>query len=123
MKTNSKSLSEQAVQRLEETGYLKKVRAEMKAEVMKCLIEMEKNDELPSHLKIKKFTPPDDDNLDALAYIAEFMKFHGLEHSLTCLQAEVNGKIPEIKGGGSHSELASAILQKDRKNINPLLDD
>jgi len=121
---SSKGLSEQALQRLEETGYLKSLRAEMKAEVMNTLVKMEENDELPSHLRIKRYTPPSDEYVNCLAYIAEFMKFHGLKHSLECLKAEVNGEIPVIRGNDSQSELASCIAQYNSsgKGPNPILE-
>lgn len=118
-----KGISERAVDRLEEKGYLMSIRAEMKAEVMKCLVEMEEQGEIPPHLRIKRFTPGDDDDYQALAYIAEFMRFHGLENSLTCLKAEVNGEIPTIRNGEKQSELAAAIQAKAQESDdsdNPL---
>ena len=118
MSRAKKGISERAVERLEEKGYLMTIRAEMKAEVMKCLVEMEEQGEIPRHLRIKRFTPPDDENKQALAYIAEFLRFHGLECSLTCLQAEVNGDIPNLRGGGGQrSELAQAILDAGETNL------
>ena len=117
MSRAKKGISERAVERLEEKGYLMSIRAEMKAEVMKCLVEMEEQGEIPRHLRIKRFTPPDDENKQALAYIAEFLRFHGLECSLTCLQAEVNGDIPNLRGGGQKSELAQAILDAGETNL------
>lgn len=120
MSRTKKGISERAVERLEEKGYLMSIRAEMKAEVMKCLVEMEEQGEIPRHLRIKRYTPSDDENKQALAYIAEFMRFHGLENSLTCLQAEVNGDIPNLRGGGNMSELAQAV--KDAGDGNQLFE-
>lgn len=120
----SKGLSERAIERLEESGYLMNVRSKMKAEVMKCLNEMEEQGELPPHLRVKRYAPPDQENLNALAFIADFMRFHGLENSLTCLKSEVKGEIPNIKNNGKMSELAAAIVsyESDGNGPNPLLD-
>lgn len=107
-KRNS-SVSELAVQRLEESGYMNSIRAEMKAEVMKCLVEMEEEGEIPQTLRVKRFTPQDDGDYQSLGLVAEFLRFHHLEHTLECLKAETNGDIPVIRGGGSTSELAAAI--------------
>ena len=118
-----KGISERAVERLEEKGYLMSIRAEMKAEVMKCLVEMEEQGEIPPHLRIKRYTPNDDADYQALAFIAEFLRFHGLENSLTCLKAEVNGDIPVIKSGDKQSEIASQISTKGQdsdESDNPL---
>ncbi|EAX90668.1 hypothetical protein TVAG_495050 [Trichomonas vaginalis G3] len=122
---STKGISDQAVDRLEESGYLMNVRSEMKAEIMKCLVEMENQGELPPHLRIKRFTPTTDEDANALAYIAEFMKFHGLEHSLECLKAETNGEILQIRSGSNMSELATAIASHDASGNgpNPLLAD
>ena len=122
---SQKGISEQAVDRLEESGYLMNVRSEMKAEVMKCLVQMEEQGELPPHLRVKRFTPTSDEDANALAYIAEFMKFHGLEHSLECLKAETNGEIMTLRNAGSQSELAQAIANHDAhgNGPNPLLSD
>ncbi|OHT13565.1 hypothetical protein TRFO_03318 [Tritrichomonas foetus] len=118
-----KGISERAVERLEEKGYLMSIRAEMKAEVMKCLVEMEEQGEIPPHLRIKRYTPTDDGDYQALAFIAEFLRFHGLENSLTCLKAEVNGDIPPMRNGDRQSELAAAIAAKGQESDesdNPL---
>lgn len=122
---SAKGISEQAVDRLEETGYLMNVRSEMKAEVMKCLVQMEDQGELPPHLRVKRFAPTTEEDANALAYIAEFMKFHGLDHSLECLKAETKGEIMNLKSGGSQSELAQAIATHDAhgNGPNPLLSD
>ena len=120
MSRAKKGISERAVERLEEKGYLMSIRAEMKAEVMKCLVEMEEQGEIPRHLRIKRYTPSDDENRQALAYIADFMRFHGLENSLTCLEAEVNGDIPALRGDGKMSELARAV--KEAGDGNPLFE-
>lgn len=118
-----KGISERAVERLEEKGYLMNIRAEMKAEVMKCLVEMEEQGEIPPHLRIKRYTPNEEEDYQALAYIAEFMRFHGLENSLICLKAEVNADIPTIRAGHKQSELAAAIqakTQESDESDNPL---
>ena len=111
-------ISEQAVQRLEDTGYLMNVRAEMKDEVMKCLVEMQEQNEIPSHLRIKQYTPQDDENAQALAYVAEFLRFHNLEHTLNCLKAEVNGDIMGIRSNGQQSQLATAIMMKESQGAD-----
>jgi hypothetical protein len=83
---------------LEENGYLTSVRAEMKAEVMKCLVEMEEAGEIPPHLRIKRYTPPDEVNAQALGYVLEFLRFHGMTSTVECLVPAVNAEIeaPEI---------------------------
>ena len=116
MNKKKKGISERAIDRLEENGYLMSIRAEMKAEVMKCLVEMEDQDEIPPNLRIKRYTPTSDESMTALAYVEEFMKFHGLENSLTCLKAEVNAEIPTIRSGKSQSKLAEAIMNRGNEN-------
>ena len=118
MSRKGKGISEQAVERLEEKGYLMNVRAEMKDEVMKCLVEMQDRGEIPPHLRINQYTPPDDENAQALAFVAEFLRYHGLEHSLNCLKAEVNGEIMGLRGSGYQSQLATAIAQKEHNDID-----
>ena len=123
MKKGAKPLSEQAVEYLEKQGYLMQIRAEMKDEVMKCLLELEEKNEIPTHLKIKRYTPESDEDVQALSYIADFLRFHNLEHSLNCLKAEVNGDIPTIRSDINQSNLASAIqMYNERKedSDNPL---
>ena len=48
------------------------------------------------------------------------MRFHGLENSLTCLEAEVNGDIPALRGDGKMSEVARAV--KEAGDGNPLFE-
>ena len=103
------TLNEQASQRLEETGYLRKIRAQMKAEVMKTLVDIEEDGQMPSTLKVKRYEP-DDDNANALAYVGEFFRFHGLNAAFECLCAEVNGPIMKTREeSDEHSELAVLI--------------
>jgi hypothetical protein len=89
------------------------VRAEMKAEVMKCLVDMEEAGEIPPQLRIKRYTPPDEHNMQAIGYILEFLHFHQLTHTAECLKREVNAEVdaptnpePEL------SLIAQAIRQK-----------
>jgi hypothetical protein len=113
MARQKKGISERAVERLEEKGYLMTIRAEMKAEVMKVLVEMEEEGAIPAHLRIKRYTPGSADDKEALALVTEYLRFHGLNNSLTCLQHEVNDVIPTRHGSGGHqSELAVAIQKK-----------
>ena len=118
MSRTKKGISERAVERLEEKGYLMSIRAEMKAEVMKCLVEMEEQGEIPRHLRIKRYTPPDEENKLAIAYIAEFMRHHSLTSSLQCLQAEVNGDIAQIEAaqGGKMSRLGEILMSTSEGN-------
>jgi hypothetical protein len=57
-----KGISKRPVERLDEKDYLMSVRAEMKVEVMKCLVEMEQAGEIPTNLSIKRYSPPDPEN-------------------------------------------------------------
>jgi hypothetical protein len=107
-----RGISERAVERLEKKGYLMSVRAEMKAEVMKCLVEMEEAGEIPTNLRIKRYSPPDAENQQALAYVAEFLRCHGLTHSYECLFHEVNAEIVIPPNGSNTSLLAQAIQRK-----------
>jgi hypothetical protein len=115
-----KGISERAVERLEEKGYLMSVRAEMKAEVMKCLVEMEEAGEIPTNLRIKRYTPPDGENQQALAYVAEFLRCHGLTHSYECLIREVNGQI-DVPPNGSEMSLLAQAIQKKTQDENEAL--
>jgi hypothetical protein len=110
------SLNEQAAARLEETGFIRKIRAQMKAEVMRTLTDMEEEGELPKNLKLKRYEP-DDPNANALSYVAQFLRFHGLTATYDCLVSEVDGPIITLRGSESeHSELALVIeLYKQKK--------
>ena len=103
------TLNEQAASRLEETGYLRGIRAQMKAEVMKSLVDIEEDGELPPTLIVKRYEP-DDPNVNALSYVGEFLRFHGLNATFECLCAEVNGPIMKTRNvTEEHSELAALI--------------
>lgn len=103
------TLNEQAAAHLEETGFIRKIRAQMKAEVMKTLVDMEEEGELPKNLKLKRYEP-DDPNANALAYVAQFLRFHGLTAAYDCLISEVNGPVMILRSSEiEHSELALAI--------------
>ena len=116
MRQSKKGISERAVERLEEKGYLMNIRAEMKAEVMKCLVEMEEEGEIPTHLRIKRYKTKNNESIQALSYVEEFMRFHGLENSLTCLKAEVNANIPTLKSNKNQSKLAEAIMVRENNS-------
>jgi hypothetical protein len=51
-----KGFRKHAVERLEEKGYSMSVRAETKAEVMKCLVDMEEAGEILRNLRIKRYS-------------------------------------------------------------------
>jgi hypothetical protein len=103
-------ISERAVDFLEANGYLNSVRAEMKAEVMKSLVELEEEGQIPPSLRISRYTPPDDLNKQAIAFVLEFLKFHKLNNSVESLVREVNwDKIDEITNEGAVSLLAQKI--------------
>jgi hypothetical protein len=109
------SISEKAVERLEDKGYLKNVRAELRAEVMKCLSDMERNHEMPDDIRIKRYSPPTEEAKQVLAYISEFLRFHGLKNTHTCFEreVEVDGRIdliPLKKGRTTLSERVSQVL-------------
>jgi hypothetical protein len=115
-----KGISERAVDWLEEKKYLDIVRAEMKAEVMKCLVEMEEAGEIPPHLRIKRYSPPDDANRQALGYVLEFMRFHQMNNAIQCLIREVNGEIdPAPSSDPELSLIAQAIRQKTPAEDEP----
>jgi hypothetical protein len=111
--TARKGISERAVDWLEKIGYLQNVRAEMKAEVMKALVELEEAGEIPPSLRIKRYTPSDDINKQALAYVLEFLNFHGLGKSIACLQNEVNAPIESLDSGDGSSLIAQKIQDLD----------
>jgi hypothetical protein len=119
MAHGKKEISEKAVERLEEKGYLMSIRAEMKAEVMKCLVEMEEAGEIPPHLRIKRFSPPDDLNKEMLGYVLQFLRFHQMTNAVECLVREVNGRItvPQSSDGNS-----SLVAQAVRQNWPGLVD-
>jgi hypothetical protein len=109
-----KTMSERAVDRLEEKGYLKNVRAEMRAEVMKCLVDMEEQGEIPSDLRIKRYTPESEELKQILRYIHEFLILHSMKHTLVCLEREVNWPIEAlpIRRGNVKSIIAEAIAKR-----------
>jgi hypothetical protein len=119
MSRAKKGISERAVERLEEKGYLMSVRAEMKAEVMKCLVEMEEAGEIPPHLRIKRYTPPDEPNQQALGYVLEFLRFHGLTNTAECLIREVNAEIEPL----GNAEPALSLVAQSIREKAPEVDD
>ncbi|EAY17347.1 hypothetical protein TVAG_319420 [Trichomonas vaginalis G3] len=103
------TINTQAAERLEKTRFLRKIKAEMKANVIETLVSMEENNELPKDLKVKRYTP-NDETADALSYIGEFCAFHNLTNTLKCLRAETNGDIMVLRTAGNEkSKLARAI--------------
>jgi hypothetical protein len=109
--TKGKTMSERAVDRLEEKGYLKNVRAEMRAEVMKCLVDMEDQGEIPSELRIKRYTPENDEVKKIQAYIHEFLRSHAMKHTLTCFEHEVNGAPAILPLNPGRTIIARAIAE------------
>jgi hypothetical protein len=114
MTSAKKTMSERAVDRLEEKGYLKNVRAEMRAEVIKCLVDMEEQGEIPPDLRIKRYTPESDELKQILRYIREFLAAHAMKHTLVCLEREVNWPIEAIPLRRGRTTIADAIAKKQR---------
>jgi hypothetical protein len=102
-------ISERAIDFLEGNGYLNSVRAEMKAEVIKSLVELEEAGQIPPSLRINRYTPSDDLNKQAIAYVLEFLKFHKLPNSIECLSREVNDDIEALPSSGTASLAAQKI--------------
>jgi hypothetical protein len=119
MSQTKKTMSERAVERLEEKGYLKTVRAEMRAEVMKCLVEMEELGDIPSDLRIKRYTPETKEDKEILTFISEFLRLHGLKNTHICFENEINpgsvaGKIDALPVSKGHSLIAAKIAESDQ---------
>jgi hypothetical protein len=72
------NLSDRALERLEEKGFLKHIRAEMKAEVLQCLVDMEEAEEIPSKYRIRRFSPTEPEDQAAIKVIYQFLVHHGL---------------------------------------------
>jgi hypothetical protein len=111
-----KGISERAIEFLEDNGYLSSVRAQMKAEVIKALVELEEAGEIPPSLRINRYTPPDDLNKEAIAYVLEFLNHHKLTNSAICLVNEVNlvakgQETPQIEKKENEGEF-SLLAQK-----------
>jgi hypothetical protein len=102
-------MSERAVERLEEKGYLKSIRAEMRAEVLKCLVDMEEEGLIPADLRIKRFSPIDPEDTEALAYVLQFLAHHGMTHTRNCLLNEVNAEIASRPVNNERSDIARLI--------------
>jgi hypothetical protein len=103
-------ISERAIDFLESNGYLNSVRAQMKAEVMKSLVELEEAGEIPSDLRINRYTPSDELNQQAISYVLEFLKFHNLNNSVESLIREVNWEpIAVVDHNGDHSLIAQKL--------------
>jgi hypothetical protein len=103
-------ISERAIDFLEGNGYLNSVRAQMKAEVMKSLVQLEEAGEIPPDLRINRYTPSDDLNKQAISYVLEFLKFHELSNSVESLIREVNWEpISEVENNGDHSLVAQKL--------------
>jgi hypothetical protein len=105
-------MSERAVERLEEKGYLKSIRAEMRSEVLKCLVDMEEEGLIPADLRIKRFSPIEMEDKEALAYVLQFLAHHGLTHTRNCLINEVNADIPPRAVNESQSDIARLIATR-----------
>jgi hypothetical protein len=112
MARGKKGMSERAVERLEEKGYLKSIRAEMRAEVLKCLVDMEEEGLIPADLRIKRFSPVEAEDTEALAYVLQFLAHHGMVHTKNCLLNEVNGDIPFRPVTDKQSDIAHLILSR-----------
>jgi DNA-binding Lrp family transcriptional regulator len=116
MASAKKTMSERAVDRLEEQGYLKKVRAEIRAELMECLVELEEHGQIPVELRIKRYTPEEDKVKEVLGHIHQFLRVHQMENTLTCLSHEVNGQIKEPdRLPGQLTSIAAAIAKKPKQ--------
>jgi hypothetical protein len=118
MSSAKKTMSERAVERLEEEGYLKTVRAEMRAEVMKCLVEMEEVGDIPPDLRIKRYTPETKEDKQILIFISEFLRFHGLKSTHICLENEINpgsiaGRVDALPVSRGRSSIAAKIAEQD----------
>jgi hypothetical protein len=112
MSRGKKGMSERAVERLEEKGYLKSIRAEMRAEVLKCLVDMEEEGLIPADLRIKRFSPIEPEDTEALAYVLQFLAHHGMIHTKNCLLNEVNAEIPFRQVNDRGSDIARLIAAK-----------
>jgi hypothetical protein len=112
-----KTMSERAVDRLEENGYLKLVRAEMRAEVMECLVELEEKGGIPSEIRIKRYTPETDDVKKILEYIQEYLAANKMTHTLRCLVHEVNAPIE--KGSLRCPTTIAEGIRRKRAAVNP----
>jgi hypothetical protein len=109
MSRGKKGMSERAIERLEEKGYLKSIRAEMRAEVLKCLVDMEEEGLIPADLRIKRFSPVDPEDTEALAYVLQFLAHHGMTQTKNCLLNEVNAEIPFRPVNSQRSDIAALI--------------
>jgi hypothetical protein len=109
-----KPMSDRAVERLEEKGYLKNVRSEMRAELLKCLVEMEEQGEIPTDLRVRRYTPETDEEKQLVSLIHEFLRLHVLKNTLSCFENEINGPIEVIplKKGKTKTTIADAIERK-----------
>jgi hypothetical protein len=110
---SKKGITDRAIDSLEENGYLSNVRAEMKAEVIKALVELEEAGEIPPSLRISRYTPVDTANKEALGYVLEFLKFHKLDKAAACLANEVNGEIPEVGNSADSSLIAQKVTTQE----------
>jgi hypothetical protein len=95
---------------LEEKGYLRKIRAEMKADIMDCLVAMEEAGEIDPTVRIKRYTPTDEEDQNAIKAIYQFFRQHNLQFSARCLEKEVNWEIPPAAANPDYSSLADRIL-------------
>jgi hypothetical protein len=118
MTSSKKTMSERAVDRLEENGYLKLIRAEMRAEVMECLVDLEEHGGIPSELRIKRFTPETDDVKQILIYIHEYLRANKMTHTIRCLENEVNAPITKISLGFP-TTIAEGIRRKRTIAVKP----
>jgi hypothetical protein len=105
-------ISARAIERLEEKGFLKHIRAEMKADVLQCLVDMEEAEEIPSKYRIKRFSPTQSDDQEAIKIIYQFLVHHGFTFTAACLKHEVNWNLPPQYVNEKRSELAQRIYSQ-----------
>lgn len=91
----------------------------MRAEVMKCLVEMEELGDIPSDLRIKRYTPETKEDKEILTFISEFLRLHGLKNTHICFENEINpgsvaGKIDALPVSKGHSLIAAKIAESDQ---------
>jgi hypothetical protein len=77
---------------------------------MDCLVQMEEAGQIQSDVRIKRYTPTDPENKEAITAVYQFFIQHNLNFAARCLRKEVNWEIPEVERNPEYSDLADRIL-------------
>jgi hypothetical protein len=75
-------------------------------------VELKDGGEIPLHLRIRRYGPFDKENKQVVAYVLEFLRFHGPTNTIECFTCEVVGTIAPRRIDSRFSFPGQAMQQK-----------